>query len=48
VSQGKLIWSDGDLRAVKGAGRYIPRPCFAPPVEAALRRRGPASRPANA
>ena len=48
VSQGKLIWSDGDLRAVKGAGRYIPRPCFAPPVEAALRRRVPASRPANA
>lgn len=29
ISQGKLVWSDGELRAVRGAGRYIKRPCFA-------------------
>ena len=32
VSQGKLVWTDGDLRTVRGAGRYIERPCFAPPL----------------
>jgi dihydropyrimidinase len=30
ISQGRLVWTDGDLRAVRGAGRYIPRPCFPP------------------
>jgi dihydropyrimidinase len=40
VSRGKLVWTDGDLRTERGAGRYISRPCFAPPVQAtALRRR---------
>jgi dihydropyrimidinase len=39
LSRGRLVWTDGDLRAVKGAGRYVPRPCFSPPVQAALRRR---------
>ena len=40
VAGGKLVWTDGDLRTVRGAGRYIPRPCFAPPVQAtALRKR---------
>ncbi len=29
ISQGKVVWSDGELRAVRGAGRYIKRPCFA-------------------
>jgi dihydropyrimidinase len=28
VSQGKLVWADGDLRAVRGSGRYIKRPAF--------------------
>jgi dihydropyrimidinase len=28
LSQGKLVWADGDLRAVQGAGRYIKRPAF--------------------
>ncbi len=28
VSQGKVVWADGDLRAVKGAGRYLKRPPF--------------------
>ena len=44
VSQGRVVWTDGDLRAVKGAGRYVPRPCFSAPVEAALRRRTHAHR----
>jgi dihydropyrimidinase len=39
VSQGRIVWSDGDLRTVKGAGRYVARPCFSPPIQAALRRR---------
>lgn len=34
VSQGKVVWSDGELRVVEGAGRYIDRPCFAPYYEA--------------
>ncbi|MGO8858594.1 MAG: dihydropyrimidinase [Steroidobacteraceae bacterium] len=44
VSQGRVVWTDGDLRAVKGAGRYVPRPCFSAAVEAALRRRTHAHR----
>jgi dihydropyrimidinase len=40
ISQGRLVWTDGDLRTVRGAGRYIERPCFAPPMQAlALRDR---------
>ena len=23
ISQGKLVWADGDLRAERGAGRYV-------------------------
>jgi dihydropyrimidinase len=34
ISQGKVVWSDGELRATRGAGRYIDRPCFAPYHEA--------------
>ena len=30
LSQGKVVWDDGELRATRGAGRYIDRPCFAP------------------
>ncbi len=39
VSRGKLVWTNGDLRAERGAGRYIPRPCFAPVVQAGALRR---------
>jgi dihydropyrimidinase len=40
IAGGKLVWSDGDLRTVRGAGRHVDRPCFAPPLEAlALRNR---------
>jgi len=28
LSQGKLVWTNGDLRAVKGAGNYVKRPAF--------------------
>jgi dihydropyrimidinase len=28
IAQGKIVWREGDLRAVKGAGRYINRPPF--------------------
>jgi dihydropyrimidinase len=34
ISQGRLVWTDGDLRTVRGAGRYIERPCFAAPMQA--------------
>ena len=28
VSQGKLVYAEGELRAVRGAGRYLKRPPF--------------------
>jgi dihydropyrimidinase len=28
LSGGRLVWVDGDLRAERGAGRYLPRPAF--------------------
>jgi dihydropyrimidinase len=34
IAGGKLVWTDGDLRTVRGAGRYIPRPTFSPTLEA--------------
>ena len=34
ISQGRIVWHKGELRAVKGAGRYINRPCFPPTLEA--------------
>jgi dihydropyrimidinase len=30
LSRGAVVWHDGDLRTVRGAGRYVNRPCFAP------------------
>jgi dihydropyrimidinase len=30
LSRGRLVWADGDLRAVRGAGQYVKRPAFAP------------------
>ena len=38
LSQGRLVWADGDLRAVPGAGRYLKRPPFGPNFQAAARR----------
>jgi dihydropyrimidinase len=37
ISQGKLVWANGQLNVEKGAGRYIPRPTF-PTVFEAIRR----------
>ncbi|HJQ59134.1 MAG TPA: dihydropyrimidinase [Vineibacter sp.] len=37
IAQGKVVWADGKLDAVKGAGRYINRPTFAPYFDAAER-----------
>ena len=34
VSQGKVVYADGDLRAERGAGRYIKRPPFGPQFDA--------------
>jgi len=30
IAQGKVVWQDGQLKSVRGAGRYIPRPCHSP------------------
>lgn len=34
ISAGKLAYTLGDLRAVRGAGRYVERPCYSPVVKA--------------
>lgn len=34
ISQGRLVYADGDMRAVRGAGRYVKRPAFAPIFDA--------------
>jgi dihydropyrimidinase len=38
VSQGKLVYADGDLRAVRGAGRHIKRPPFGTQFDALARK----------
>jgi dihydropyrimidinase len=45
VSQGKVVYARGDLRAERGAGRYLKRPAFAP-VFAALGRKARLTKPA--
>ncbi len=44
VSQGKVVYHDGDVRSVRGAGRYIDRPTFAP-YYAAMERQREANKP---
>lgn len=44
ISQGKVVYDKGGLRAVKGAGRYIDRPAF-PTVYEAVRRTASHSAP---
>jgi dihydropyrimidinase len=41
VANGKLVWHEGKLRAVRGAGRYVERPCFSPVFKAAGLRASP-------
>jgi dihydropyrimidinase len=40
VSQGELVFVQGDLRAVQGKGRYIKRPAFGPNFAAVKQRAG--------
>lgn len=44
LSQGKLVWCNGELNAEPGAGRYIHRPAFAPVFDT-LARSGELSAP---
>ncbi|HAL69996.1 MAG TPA: dihydropyrimidinase, partial [Pseudomonas sp.] len=44
ISQGKVVWADGDLRAEVGAGRYVERPAY-PSVYELLERRADHHRP---
>ena len=39
LSRGEVIWSDGELKTVHGAGRYINRPCFPSYYDAINQRR---------
>jgi dihydropyrimidinase len=38
LSQGRLVYAQGDIRAVQGAGRYVKRPAFGANFAAAARR----------
>ncbi len=40
LSRGEVVWIDGDLRAERGAGRYVKRPPFAPMFDALRRQAG--------
>src|SRR3546814_3953348 len=44
ISQGKVVYQDGDIRTEKGAGRYVDRPTF-PPYYQALNRQHEAKAP---
>ncbi len=44
IAAGKVVWADGELRAERGAGRYLPRKTFAPYFEANSKRRAAAVR----
>ncbi|EZQ13930.1 dihydropyrimidinase [Pseudomonas sp. G11-1] len=37
LSRGKVVWREGQLLAVEGAGQYIPRPAFGPVFDAIAR-----------
>ncbi len=38
ISQGRVVYAHGDLRADSGMGRYIKRPAFGPNFQAAIKR----------
>ncbi len=37
LSRGLVVWDRGNVRSVRGRGKYVPRPCFAPYWEAVNR-----------
>jgi dihydropyrimidinase len=39
ISQGKIVYQDGDVRTERGVGRYIDRPTHAPYYDAVQKRR---------
>ncbi|WP_108446998.1 dihydropyrimidinase [Halomonas denitrificans] len=39
LSHGRIVWCNGELRAERGAGRYLHRPPFAPVFEAMAKQR---------
>ena len=39
ISQGKVVYQDGEVRTERGAGRYVERPTFAPYYQAVNRQR---------
>jgi dihydropyrimidinase len=45
ISQGKVVWADGKLTVVEGAGRYINRPTF-PAVFEAVKKANDRRKPA--
>ena len=46
VSQGKVVYKDGDVHTESGVGRYVDRPCFAP-YYAAVEKRSSATAPTS-
>jgi dihydropyrimidinase len=44
LSQGKVVWRDGELKTTRGVGRYIDRPPF-PPYHTALMKKAALERP---
>ena len=39
ISQGKVVYQDGEIRTERGVGRYIDRPTHAPYYDAVQKRR---------
>jgi len=39
LSRGSVVWQDGELKTVRGAGKYIDRPCFPPYFDAVNKNR---------
>ena len=39
ISAGKVVWQNGELKSVRGAGKHVDRPCFAPYFDTARVRR---------
>ncbi len=46
ISQGKVVYKNGDVRTERGVGRYVERPCFAP-YYSAVEKRSTATAPTS-